>query len=279
MANSTVEVTAIVPVKDRSEVYKAARSLLTVPVRQLLVCDGGSTEPDCLAGLARLELLRNVSVWRWPQPQFNKAQLLNFGIRRATSEILLISDADILWNRQTVAQLVDWVREGTRRVAGVARVRETDSQAMALRRPRYSYRCTLEGNRAQVSVISGGGGESKRPGCGLLCARRSTFEGVGGYKERFRGWGWEDRDLLVRAELLGATTAAFGEVTHLSHSDAVRNRFFDGRNPVETRDRNLTLSLTELSRGRLWGDLGSGRPWMPRFRELTVQPEGGKYPR
>ncbi|WP_017663364.1 glycosyltransferase family 2 protein [Baaleninema simplex] len=276
MVDSTVEVTAIAPVKDRAEIREAARSLLAVPVRHLVLCDGGSTQPNCLAALAELESYDCVSVLRLPQPQFNKAQLLNWGIRHASSEILLTSDADILWNRETVVKLVEWVREGTRRIGGVARVRETDSQAIALRRSRYSYRCTLEGKTARVAIVSGGGGDVRRPGCGLLCARRRTFEGVGGYKERFRGWGWEDRDLLMRAELLGATTDAMGEVTHLSHSDAVRNHFFGSRDPVETRDRNLVLSLTELSRGQFWGDLPSGRRWKTPFGELTVMQEAGK---
>lgn len=80
----------------------------------------------------------------------------------------------------------------------------------------------------------------------LICTTRSTLVSIGGYKQIFTGWGWEDQDLLIRAKLLGIKIASDGKVIHLSHDDTKRNRYCNIQ-PSQTRDRNIIACLSSLS--------------------------------
>lgn len=253
----------IITVKDRSTVLRCVSELLaqmhwvdTVRLGSVLVCDGGSSEADCLSQLAQVAAFPGVKVLRCPQVGFNKSWLLNQGLMAAIAPMVIISDVDILWNAATLCALTTAVKRQPNCIYTVQTVTESDPTAQVLRRKRYAYQIVKTGKSTkstQVKIYEASLLGENRPGCGLLCAQRSVFQQVGGYRECFQGWGWEDQDFLIRAELLGYGVAAVGEVTHLTHGEA--SRHLRGCAAEESRDRNILRCLQGLTSGHLRGDL------------------------
>lgn len=271
----------IIPVKNRCEIGDCVRSLLVAsPVTKILICDGGTTDSKCLNALQNLAKIEQVDWFKYPQNDFNKSQLINQGILRATSEYLLISDADIIWNQQAILQLSSSVLSPNNLklspekplksplsvpnlpensiICFVQTVEESRPQTTALKRDRYTYNIQIREQMATVNIVQAVAGDRDRPGCGLICTRKQTLLSLGGYKETFTGWGWEDQDLLIRATLLGIKICTVGKVTHLSHTDATRNQHHQQRRPKQTRDRNIISCLQSLKKGELFGNL-----WQP----------------
>ncbi|NEQ23875.1 MAG: glycosyltransferase family 2 protein [Microcoleus sp. SIO2G3] len=264
----------IIPVKDRAEVMQCVQSLTQSmdKVARIIVCDGGSTEAQCVESLHELERQDNVQVMHLPTPGFNKSRLINQGIAQATSDVLLISDADILWNEASLDALLNQVFSDTQTICYVRDVEESVAHSVALKRDRYTYNLQLNKEIALVSVVSESKQISKeRPGCGLICARRRTLLALGGYKEIFTGWGWEDQDLLIRASLFGIQISATSKVQHLSHEDTARNRHHGNVEPIQTRNSNIITSMHSLAQGMLLGDLKMEAVIEPKLYIIRVQ--------
>ena len=264
----------IIPVKDRGEVMQCVQSLTQSmdKVARIIVCDGGSTEAQCVESLNELERQDNVQVMHLPAPGFNKSRLINHGIAQATSDVLLISDADILWNEASLDALLNHVLSDTQTICYVKDVEESVAHSVALKRDRYTYNLQLNNESALVSVVSESKQTSKeRPGCGLICARRMTLLALGGYKEIFTGWGWEDQDLLIRASLFGIQISAAGKVLHISHEDTARNRHHGNVEPIQTRNSNIITSMHSLAEGALLGDLKMEAVIEPKPYVIRVQ--------
>jgi len=264
----------IIPVKDRAQVMPCVQSLTQSidKVARVIVCDGGSTEAQCVESLHELERQDNVQVMHLPASGFNKARLINQGIAQATSDVLLISDADIIWNEASLNALLNHVLSDTQTICYVQDVEESVAHSVALKRDRYTYNLHLNNDVALVSVVPGSDQSGNyRPGCGLICARRLTLLALGGYKEIFTGWGWEDQDLLIRASLFGIQISATGKVLHLSHEDTARNRHYGNVEPIQTRNSNIITSMQSLAEGALLGDLQMEAVIEPKPYVIHVQ--------
>lgn len=248
----------IIPIKDRKEVKQCVNSLLDTKniIKKILLIDGGSTDSDCLTVFDELEKNPKIKIIHSPQSGFNKSKLLNQGIQATTSDFLLISDADIIWNITTLQNLLKTVLSSSNIICSVKDVQESQPLSVELHRQRYIYQIDYHGDTAILQIVSASP-DKKRPGCGLVCTGRSSFFELGGYKEIFKGWGWEDQDLLIRASLLGFQVYTQGKVLHLSHSDASRNLYNDNLSPVQTRNQNILFCIESLIQGHLQGDLFS----------------------
>lgn len=261
----------IIPVKDRAEVEQCVQSLLAIAeVHRIWVCDGGSQDATCLTALQTVAQDNRVQWLVLPQSRFNKSALINQGILHSTAEILLISDADILWNSRTIQSILHCVHADKQILCSVDIVKESNPSTSSLRRSRYTYQITVESDVTQVAILPIARSSSVvRPGCGLLCTHRTNFFKLGGYQECFQGWGWEDQDLLMRAMLYGLQLQVIGSVIHLSHGDAQRNQHHHYRQPVETRDRNILTCLKHLANGNLLGDLPTD--FVPPHSHRSIQ--------
>ncbi len=263
----------IIPVKDRVEVIQCVRSLTSInQVKRIIICDGGSTDSQCIEALHQLQQQPKVEVVHFPEPGFNKSRLLNQGIVQATSELLLISDADIVWNEAALDAVTSRVLSDTHMICCIQDVEESQPDSVALKRDRYTYQCAVELDVAVVEVVLWSEDRGHcRPGCGLICASKTTLIALGGYKEIFRGWGWEDQDLLIRANLVGFQVGADGKVMHLSHSDKVRNQYCGNTEPMQTRNRNIIVCLQSLASGVLAGDLLAETIPQPILKKIQVR--------
>jgi glycosyltransferase involved in cell wall biosynthesis len=267
----------VIPIKDRATLQQCVESLnqatVNLPLHQILTCDGGSQQLECL------QQMQNIQQYEWvqrldrPHEGFNKGWLINQGILASTADIILISDVDIIWNEVAVSALVNAVSEHQKQIACVRSVVESVAQNVALTRSRYAYR--INPSAFQLEIYHDFSQPLERPGCGLLCARRSQLLELGGYREDFQGWGWEDQDLLIRAQLLGDSIQTCGEVIHLSHDDRQRNAYSPNESPQQSRDRNIQKCLARLAIGHFWGDLIG--EVMPRLNpiEIVYPPELG----
>lgn len=205
-----------------------------------------------------------------PSEGFNKSKLLNYAIACSRSELLLISDADIIWNQAAINVLTETVRVNT--ICCIETVEESELNTVALVRDRYTYNISIDSDRALVEIVPWSYADSAlRPGCGLICASRNILISLGGYKEIFTGWGWEDQDLLMRAKLLGIKVEVAGRVMHLSHSDLIRNRYCNNIEPSQTRNNNIITCLKSLAQGIVLGDLQVKVTNLPKSCHLDVR--------
>ena len=252
---STLDV--IIPVKNR-QFISCVESLLAIGdrIHQILICDGKSTQADVVEALHFFHAHKTVKILSFPIKAFNKARLMNHGIINSEADHLLISDADIIWETSSIEALSDAISNTSKSVGHIAQVLESDLNSSPLQRKRYGYFIEKSSEGYIVSVQQTNDMSStQRPGCGLVCAERTTFLKLGGYKENFQGWGWEDQDFLIRAALMEIPIISTGQVLHLSHADSYRNQFHHYLAPIASRDRNILTCLEALQRGAIWGDL------------------------
>ena len=251
----------IIPVKDRGTVLRCVSTLLEqieaaqgIGLGKILLCDGGSEEASCQQQLHQVSRFQAVEILQRPHPGFNKGWLLNQALAATTASVILISDVDILWPGETLKLLGTAAARRSDCFFCVQSVKETQANTVAVQRPRYTYRVTRSQTESRVEVYTELPTIDRRPGYGLLCGQRALFQRVGGYRHCFQGWGWEDRDLLLRSQLLGVDVAELGTVTHLSHGDDRRNAFTPDSTPQQSRDRNIRRCLQGLAQGKLLGD-------------------------
>ena len=252
----------IIAVKDRTTVARCVFTLLAqinlveeIALGKILLCDGGSLTQSCQQQLAQVAELTGVEVLPYSHQGFNKGWLLNKGLAAATARLVLISDIDILWDAATIKALALAVVSEPNRVYSVRSVKESNPAAKAIRRQRYAYRIVRTAEAARVEVYLAPLSAADRPGCGLLCAEKRVLQQIGGYRDCFWGWGWEDQDLLIRAQLLGCTVATLGSAVHLTHGDDSRNALHGQCSHEWSRDRNILRCLNGLAKGQLLGDL------------------------
>lgn len=253
----------VIPVKDRSTIERCVSTLRDcfsqvsgIQLRRILVCDGGSLAKDCLSQLATICQYSTVDILHRPHQGFNKGWLLNQGLQAAKASVVLVSDADILWSAAAIESMVGVVKSEARRVCCVEIVKELKPSRRVLQTTKYAYKLKLAQDRRLVEIYPTAVDLDFRSGCGLLCARRSLFLEVGGYRHSFEHWGWEDQDFLIRAQLLGYQRVERGGVVHLSHGNDLRNLPVGG-SIEESRDRNIRICLAGLAKGQLRGDLQS----------------------
>jgi glycosyltransferase involved in cell wall biosynthesis len=257
-----MKIDVIIPIKNRTTLSDCVAELIAaidrasdIELGMIWICDGGSSDPTCQQQLQQSAQLPCVTVLDRPHANFNKGWLLNQGIAAATAPILLISDVDILWNDLAITALVNAAAQNLQQFCCIQSVKESTLKSVAIDRPRYTYR--IDRGNASVEVYPTPLLGAQRPGYGLLCGSRLLFQAIGGYRHDFRGWGWEDQDLLIRAQLLGYVVSELGEVIHQSHNDTNRNSF-EACTPQMSRDRNIRICLVGLAEGRLMGDLIPG---------------------
>ncbi|OHV42266.1 hypothetical protein BBK14_11230 [Parafrankia soli] len=138
-----------------------------------------------------------------------KAEAAAVALEGCTADVLVVADADV-WCEpaQALLDAVTLVRTGRRQWVvphrNVARLSEAGTARWLA-----GERDGLDLDQAPYRGVAGGG---------LLVVARSSWELLGGFDPRFRGWGGEDRALGMAADvLLGRHHRLRGTLWHLWH--------------------------------------------------------------
>lgn len=170
---------------------------------------------------------RRDQLWRWarqrwpleviegasPPGPFNRSAAINDAARRAGSwDIAAIIDADTVLEPARVLEGLELARTG-RAVLPFTHYclvgrRETDQLMRAEQLPATAERTTIRANRWSGCVI----------------VPRELFDAVGGFDERFVGWGGEDIGFAAALLARGKVARLPGNLFHLWHPHSVERR-------------------------------------------------------
>jgi hypothetical protein len=147
-----------------------------------------------------------------PKLPFSKCVAVNDAAHKATGDIFVIADADCYISIDAVltcAQRIRRARQRGHRLWFVPyrhfyRLTEEASQWVLESKPNEPFEFSCPPNPEYVSGISQGSGPGHGHWYGALIQimPRSAFEEVGGWDERFRGWGGEDRSMMLATDEL-----------------------------------------------------------------------------
>jgi hypothetical protein len=188
--------------------------------------DRPSVDPRGLPGSCRLMFVRN------PGP-FNKSWGFNVGFRATSSPVLVFADADMLVNRDHLAQSIALCARTGGGPPDGAGVGPPDENRCEVVRPWSDVVDLTEDETADLAarrldlaeVNLAARREAGRPGehpplCGgAYVIRHDVYERLGGQDERFFGWGGEDDAMSMKVARLCARVARVRDAAafHLHH--------------------------------------------------------------
>ncbi|MGB3672886.1 MAG: glycosyltransferase family 2 protein [Candidatus Nanopelagicales bacterium] len=131
---------------------------------------------------------------------FNKSRAMNVGFAASSAQVVAFADADLISPIEEIELAVASVEDRFDATTPFDRIVDLDAHATA---------AVLADGRLpdlRESAEEGKRGEGEYlPFCGgLFVTRRELFESVGGFDERFIGWGGEDDALSVKYARSGA---------------------------------------------------------------------------
>jgi GT2 family glycosyltransferase len=146
--------------------------------------------------------------------RFNKSWAFNVAVRRTAgrAQVLCLLDADILADREFLER-------------NHARFADPDHDAHLPHTEMLSLDAVSTDDliehrgRTGVAPLASARGLLLRdvPG-GCLWVRTGLFHRIGGFDERYSGWGGEDEDMLVRVAAAGTTAQCDDVLLHMAHS-------------------------------------------------------------
>lgn len=162
------------------------------PVDIVVADDGSAQEPTVPPG---------VRLVRQDDQGFRAAAARNLGAATSTADVLVFLDADTVPEPGFVEALVRRVA-ACPDVLAVGRRRHADLSGNGAELPEPSW--LREGYRASRDLLDADGRSFRFVISAVLACRRSLFEDLGGFDERFVGYGGEDWDFGYRAWNAGA---------------------------------------------------------------------------
>ena len=177
----------------------------TIRAAQIVVADDGSS-PGCLDIVRRWSNNLPIALVWQPNDNFRASRIRNLAVLKAKGNHLIFIDGDCLVPETFIEshqKLVQpgWVVSGGRQL--LDKRRSSEILARGLNNDRLWFR-GLKFLRLPLGFLRNL--QSKQWGLFRTCnvgLLKSDFLAVGGFDERFRGWGREDSDLIVRLLHLG----------------------------------------------------------------------------
>ncbi|MDB5746434.1 MAG: glycosyl transferase family 2 [Massilia sp.] len=227
---------------------------------EIIIADDGSGEPTraLVEDLIRRSPVPMRHVWQ-PDDGFRLAESRNNGILAARGDYIIALDGDCVPQRDFIArhrQLAEagYMVTGSRILlsqAFSARVllENIDLQSLSLgEKLRYRLQGGL-GKAAQLLLKLPDIGRRRHrfsfrriKGCNMAFWR-ADLERINGFDESFRGWGYEDSDVVARlyhAGVMRKDGAYSTEIFHLWHREAQRDQASSNQHIVLERIRNGT---------------------------------------
>lgn len=176
----------------------------TLPPVEIVIADDGSADPPTPPHGGP-----PVTVVTQSDRGFRAAAARNLGAAHTTGEVVVFLDADMVPEpgflsalTRRVALCPDVLAVGRRRHADLSGVAPGSDPAAAprLNEPRW----LSDGYAASHDLLDADGRSFRFVISALLACRRSLFDDLGGFDERYQGYGGEDWDLGYRAWNAGA---------------------------------------------------------------------------
>lgn len=145
--------------------------------------------------------------------KFNRAAARNRAVEKASHDLILVVDADVLFHRAQIDQAIDAViYEDAKWVTPYTLYLKADqfqTKAILAQPPDIDVPLP-ERDARHWSTLTGT--------AGLMLVTREAWDTVGGYDETFTGWGWEDFAIVVALEtLVHGVVRTEGFALHLDH--------------------------------------------------------------
>ncbi len=196
----TAEVSFVIPFRtdggEREKLYRwnKLRLLLLFPKCEIITCD---SDPDL---------------------PFNLSAARNSGIREATREFIANVDSDTIWNPNIIETCLDAMANNAHWMIPYMSYRAlTPESTEALMGDGYGTYINSH-NLSYEYIKDVTNDEIYPPQSGLTFYRRSDLTKVGGFDERFIGWGWEDREMVTTSDrILGPHARIHENVYHMWH--------------------------------------------------------------
>jgi predicted glycosyltransferase involved in capsule biosynthesis len=159
----------------------------------------------------------SVDVWLCDSgaEEFNRSASRNAGAERAHGDVLVFADADtfIPFKHQLITAIDIVSRRGgwAHPFTWYHALKEEPTEALKAKLDSAEGRDIPIPTNIPTEFCM-------KSWAGILVIGRSNFEAVGGYDERFQGWGYEDTAFKVACDtLIGAAVRVQGDVYHLWH--------------------------------------------------------------
>jgi glycosyltransferase involved in cell wall biosynthesis len=156
-----------------------------------------------------------------PFEQLSKTYTLNRGIEKASGEIIIAMDADALMDEAQMNQAIDIARHGGWCIPyeHMYRLTQDDTEKILALDPK-----TFDPSRQIASQRVPEQMNAHRFGAMAQIYPKAAWERIGGFDERFRGWGCEDEHMLIVLDGIWADHHLLpGAIFHMEHERIGRN--------------------------------------------------------
>lgn len=248
-----MDLTTVIACKDRERnIDLCVKSIfLCEPRPRLTIVDFGSQQPlrkrleAIFPGINVIRVERNTKI-------FHKTRALNIGIKDVSSKYICLTDADQIFQKNFFGEICRALEQrGVFITCNTFFLQYLDPQITAKTFDINTYNDLLSFAR-----------HNKRSPFGEGCCHATTrdwLHSVGGHDERYIGWGFEDKDLLLRAMHIGLTEIRISNKTsmiHMPHNRDINyfNKEFRLRNERMFEDKKNSC-IVKANLGINWGAL------------------------
>lgn len=151
-----------------------------------------------------------VCVGELKQELFSRSKAINKAASAATGRLFIIADGDIIYDPELMREAMNQVREDRWVIpfSSITRMTRSNSQTVFEQDAQWPIPVSLETKADQARYFVGG----------VNVLSRAAFEAVGGYDERFVGWGGEDEAFAYSLDtLVGKHVRLEGNLLHFWH--------------------------------------------------------------
>ena len=145
--------------------------------------------------------------------EINKSKAVNLAAKNATRDIFVIADADVVYDPNLIVESIKLLEKGAFVVpfTEVYNVEMQGTERLLKTKPKWPIEIKADECTKSNWVYDGFAGK-------LFVISRENFEAVGGFDERFIGWGGEDDAFSHAARTMCGKLINFeGKVFHLWH--------------------------------------------------------------
>ena len=232
---------------------------------EIILVDYGSKEKDveglkalCLKCGAKYIRVGGVSFW-------NKAHALNIGIKKAEGDCILTADIDIIFEKNYIKECVLELEKNRRQVIWRDPL-DLDEHDVSQNTDVLSEYEKLEAKSVLRSELRN---SNYTFGLGIIMALKKYFFDIRGYDEFYKGWGYEDDDIIKRFLMLGL------KIKNIKNKSSYLHQWHE--NSRENRQRTLINKWhfenvkSFLRNPVCWGKIVQKKEWEETIKKIHLE--------